>query len=124
MKRAMDVLVVDDDAGTREMLRLALGEAGHRVVVWDGAGVPPNGPTPDVVLLDVRLGNRTAADIVREFDALRRSVIVAMTASTEPELAVRGIPAAAAVVTKPFDLDVLEATIEAATRRARRIDAG
>jgi two-component system response regulator (stage 0 sporulation protein F) len=116
MKRTLDVLVVDDDAGIRDMLRLALAEAGHRVIAWDGTGAPPDSTVPDVVLLDVRLGNRTAADVVREFDVLARSVIVVMTASMQPEVAVRGLPSTAAVLSKPFDLDVLEATIEAATR--------
>jgi two-component system response regulator (stage 0 sporulation protein F) len=91
MKRSLDVLVVDDDAGIRDMLRLALAEAGHRVIAWDGTGAPPDSTVPDVVLLDVRLGNRTAADVVREFDVLARSVIVVMTASMQPEVAVRGL---------------------------------
>jgi DNA-binding response OmpR family regulator len=119
MKRELDVLVIDDDAGIRDMLRLALVEAGYRVRLWDGNGVPPSGATPDVVLLDVKLGDRTAMDVVREFDEIRRSAIVVMTASTEPEVALRGLPSAVGVIEKPFDLNVLEAQIDAAAERAR-----
>lgn len=112
------VLVVDDDAGIRNMLRLALTGAGYDVRVTDGRDAPESGPY-DVVLLDVRLGSGTAHDLLAAHPELADRPIIAMTAAASPAAAVDGLPAAA-VLRKPFDLDALEAAVNDAVAGIRR----
>ena len=110
MPRATKVLVIDDDAGIRQMLALALGESGFEVALSDGVRVE-GAAGADVVLLDVRLGNRTARQLLAEAPSLMKVPIIVMTATVSADAAIRGLPGITAVVTKPFDLDVIERTI-------------
>jgi DNA-binding response OmpR family regulator len=107
---ATKVLVIDDDPGIRQMLSLALGESGFEVALSDGQRVE-GAAGADVVLLDVRLGNRSARQLLADVPALAEVPIIVMTATISADEAARGLPGVAAVVTKPFDLDVIERTI-------------
>jgi two-component system response regulator (stage 0 sporulation protein F) len=113
------VLVVDDDPGIRTMLELALGQEGYEVTTTDGrAGLDAS--AVDVVLLDVRLGNRSALE-----PGLRRLLdggppVVVMTAGSDAAGVARAIGAADSI-TKPFDLDLLFATIERCRDAAGRL---
>jgi DNA-binding response OmpR family regulator len=116
--RATKVLVIDDDPGIRQMLSLALGECGFEVALSDGQRVE-DAAGADVVLLDVRLGNRSARQLLVEVPSLAQVPIIVMTATISADEAARGLPGIAAVVTKPFDLDVIERMIrEVATTRS------
>lgn len=115
------VLVVDDDEGIRTMLELALAQEGYAVSTSDGrTGVEP-GPV-DVVLLDAHLGDRSGLE-----PGLRELLdggppVVVMTAGADAARVARTIGAAASI-TKPFDLNLLFATIErcrGGTGRVRR----
>ncbi len=113
------VFIIDDDAGIRQMLQLALTEAGYRVSLSNGATVT----TPDdvdVVLLDVRLGNTDATEVVARTPGLASLPIVVVTAAVDPQRAAAGLPGVSAVIAKPFDLDEVEAAIRKAIRRPRR----
>jgi DNA-binding response OmpR family regulator len=107
---AIKVLVIDDDPGIRQMLGLALREAGFEVALSDGQLLHGAG-TADVILLDVRLGNRSAQELLAEVPSLGDVPIIVMTATVEVEAAARGLSGIAGFVAKPFDLDVLERTI-------------
>jgi CheY-like chemotaxis protein len=107
---ATKVLVIDDDPGIRQMLSLALGESGFEVVLSDGQRLE-DAAGADVVLLDVRLGNRSARQLLAEVPSLANVPIIVMTATISAAAAAQGLPGIAAVVTKPFDLDVIEQTI-------------
>ena len=113
------VLVIDDDPGIRKMLTLALGEVGFDVVTSDGQRLD-DGTDADVVLLDVRLGNRNARQLLAQVPALTEKPIIVMTATVDPEDAARALPGVAAVVRKPFDLDVIETTIREVLAAAPR----
>jgi DNA-binding response OmpR family regulator len=108
------VLVIDDDAGIRQMLGLALREAGFDVAMSDGQQLQDSGGA-DVVLLDVRLGNRSARDLLADVPSLSSVPIIIMTATVELDAAARGLSGIAGFVAKPFDLDVLEAKIREVT---------
>jgi DNA-binding response OmpR family regulator len=107
---ATKVLVIDDDPGIRQMLSLALGESGFDVAVSDGQRLE-DAADADVVLLDVRLGNRNARQLLAAVPSLADVPIIVMTATISADEAARGLPGIAAVVTKPFDLDVIEQMI-------------
>jgi DNA-binding response OmpR family regulator len=104
------ILVVEDDAGIRRMLELALSGRGYLVeCVTDHHGTW--GGTPDLVLLDVRLGRYTAGDFLAATRLDERTAVVLMTAGDEirkvtTELGVR------ASIAKPFDLDELFEVVE------------
>src|SRR5918994_1207836 len=66
------VLVVEDDAATREMYRQALAASGHRTIaVADGLGALRHieGDRPDVVVLDLMLPSVAGHDVYRELRA-------------------------------------------------------
>ena len=90
------------------MIALALGDVGHVVRVSDGQG-PVERADADILLIDVRLGNRTVADVIAEHPELVGLPTVLMTAGSE--VLPKGSFGAAAVLRKPFDLDVLERTL-------------
>ena len=69
---AATVLVVEDDASTREMYRQALTASGHRTIaVADGLGALRHleGDRPDVVVLDLILPTIGGHDVYRELRA-------------------------------------------------------
>lgn len=110
VRAPLTVLVIDDDAAIRTMLDLALREAGFTVLLNDGRAVRETDDA-DVALLDIRLGNRTARDLLDESPALGSIPIILMTATTGLVTAARMFPEARATLRKPFDLDDLERTI-------------
>jgi two-component system OmpR family response regulator len=116
---AIKVLVIDDDPGIRQMLDLALREARFEVTVSDGQRLQDAGAA-DVILLDIRLGNRSARELLAEVPSLGRVPIIIMTATVEIEAAARGLSGIAGFVAKPFDLDVLEQTIRDVVARSRK----
>jgi two-component system OmpR family response regulator len=116
---AIRVLVIDDDPGIRQMLELALREAGFEAVLSDGQQLHGAG-TADVILLDIRLGNHSARELLAEVPGLAQVPIIVMTATTELDAAARGLSGIAGFVAKPFDLDVLEQTIRDVVARSPR----
>ncbi len=119
MVRPIKVLVIDDDPGIREMLGLALREAQFEVILSDGQALDGAG-SADVILLDVRLGNRSARELLADVPSLADVPIIVMTATVEVEAAARGLSGIAGFVAKPFDLDVLEQTIRDVATSPRR----
>ncbi|MGZ3581450.1 MAG: response regulator [Ktedonobacterales bacterium] len=122
------VLVIDDDDGIRESLRIMLEDAGHTVT---DAANPDQGLTllrsasrPYVVLLDLVMPNSDPDALLREVrpdPSLARHCYVAVLA-TPP----RGFSAdvqqlladvCLGVVLKPFELDVLMAAVERADQQ-------
>jgi DNA-binding NtrC family response regulator len=114
------VLVIEDDAGIREMVALALGSAGYEVETSDGRTVR-RPVDADVVLLDFRLEGRTADALLAEVPELGDRPIVLMTAVADGRTARSVIPASG-MVQKPFDLRVLESAIETAMDEDARSD--
>ena|SRR5437764_162931 len=109
------VLVVDDDAGIRDLLDLALAEAGYAVeLAGDGAVALAmvDALAPDVILLDMRmpvLDGWAFAEAYRRRPG-RRAPIVVMTAARDAPGSAAQI-AAAAYLAKPFDLADLIACV-------------
>lgn len=118
MSRRRRVLVVDDDAGIRTMLRIALHEQGYAVATSDGYGDLSVGDV-DLILLDSRLGNRTARELAAEGALAGGPPVLVMTAGSDAARLAADIGAAGAIA-KPFDLDVLFAAIERCLGTAER----
>src|SRR5688500_7017798 len=108
------VLVIEDDAGIREMLGLALEELGHEAHLASGVG-PVRTAGMDAAILDLRLGNRSALDVLDAHPELRKLPLIICTAGDPaPAAAIVG----AVVLPKPFDLVSLERVLAAALNNA------
>ncbi|WP_033826153.1 response regulator transcription factor [Kitasatospora sp. MBT63] len=119
------VMLVEDDDGLREALRLALVGLGHEVAVAaDGpAGLAalaaPSAPAAECVVLDVMLPGIDGFEVCREVRRLGRLPIIMLTARSEPIDIVAGLECGADdYVAKPVEPRVLDARIKAVLRRA------
>jgi DNA-binding NtrC family response regulator len=113
------VLVVDDDSSLRLLCRINLELDGHRVVeaaTLSEARAQLEREAPDVVLLDVHLGNDDGLDLLDEVDALdvpTRVVLLSGTSEIGSDLRAR----VSGVIGKPFDLKRLAAAVSGAPLR-------
>jgi DNA-binding response OmpR family regulator len=121
MKKA-SVLVIDDDADIRGLLRELLGRAGYRVVESANGREGLRAlyaSTPDLVLLDVsmpELDGWQTLDRIRDVSEVPVIMLTARAAELEK---VRGLKAGADdYVTKPFGRQELLARVEAHLRRS------
>jgi DNA-binding response OmpR family regulator len=118
---AKNILLVEDDAPSRELYRFALQRGGHTVVTAeDGMAALRSiaSALPTVIVLDMKLPRLSGRDVLRELRAnpeTRNIPVVIITGTDVRNLAERaGIP----VLQKPFALTVLVAAVDAAVRRA------
>lgn len=118
------VLVVDDEAGIRDMLKLALEsadfecvEAGnivdaHQKIVHD---------TPDIVLLDWMLPGGTGIELLRRLkkeEATQHVPVIMLTAKAHEDNVIHGLEVGADdYITKPFAPKELIARMRALLRR-------
>lgn len=129
------VLVVDDEADIRELVRLNLELDGHDVALaGDGAAAlaaVAAGLRPDVVLLDLMMPEIDGWEVLRRLkgdpdpDVVTTPVVLLTAKSSDLDQIRGGIEGALRYLTKPFELAVLSTAIvdaveadEAETRRA------
>ena len=115
MSDGCKVLVVDDDADTREALSEALADAGFCVEKASNGlealeRVKQSGE-PDVILLDLRMPEMDGRQFLERIRDLRSRVIV-LTGDASARL-VR-LARDAKLLSKPVDLDQLEAAVKEA----------
>ncbi|MGB2757592.1 MAG: response regulator [Acidimicrobiia bacterium] len=114
------VLVVDDDPEIRDLLSVNLAASGHEVLdAQDGPSALEllASARPDVILLDVMMPTMDGFEVLEQLKKADASVasipVVMVTGRTAPEDRFRGgVEGALVYVTKPFDLEVVIATIE------------
>jgi DNA-binding response OmpR family regulator len=118
------ILVVEDEPETALLLRDLLTESGYEVVHAPTAAAAEaalrSGDTPpDLIVLDLMLPDMDGLVLCAKIRARHAMPIIVCTATHrrhDPALALR--LGADDFVLKPFDIDVFEARIEAALRRA------
>ena len=118
----MKILIVEDNAATRELLERSLAEAGHSVVVAvDLATASPLALEGafDLAIVDVTLPDGSGLDLCRAVRAQRRNLpILFLTASGEVGDRIAGLDAGGDdYLRKPFALAELRARIRALGRR-------
>jgi two-component system, OmpR family, phosphate regulon response regulator PhoB len=118
------ILIVEDEAAIREMLRFALARAGYRTLEAADAEQAQRSilqSLPDLILLDWMLPNVSGIDYARQLkqaDYTRNVPLIILTARGEEEDKVRGLETGADdYVTKPFSPRELLARIKAVLRR-------
>ena len=118
------ILVIEDDAGLRDVLRALLEAEGYRVILAETgrrALIEARSHKPDAVLVDLGLPDRDGQDVIRrirEFSPVPIIVLSARTMESEKVLALDG--GADDYVTKPFGSTELLARVRAALRRSAR----
>ena len=118
------IMLVEDEAPIREMLKIVLEQAGFAVNEaedYDIALEKMIEPYPDLVLLDWMLPGGSGVQLARklkEHEFTRDIPIIMLTARGEEEDKVRGLEAGADdYITKPFSPKELVARIKAVMRR-------
>ena len=118
------ILVVDDKANIRNLVREYLSEEGFRVVVAaDGreALYSARREKPDLILLDIMMPEMSGYDFLKTYRKERETPIILLTAKLDETDKVLGLELGADdYVTKPFGMKELVARINAVLRRAGR----
>jgi two-component system phosphate regulon response regulator PhoB len=119
------ILIVDDESAIRQMVCLALSQAGYQCIEAADTGEAQSkivADTPDLVLLDWMLPGVSGMEYARRLrrEKLTQELpIIMLTARTEEEDKVRGLDSGADdYITKPFSTRELLARIKALLRRS------
>jgi two-component system response regulator PilR (NtrC family) len=115
-RRAPRVLVVDDEASMRDMLRIVLRRDGYDVLVADGATSAMavlEREAIDLLLSDIRMPDGSGVDVLRAAKTFNRDIVAfMMTAFASTETAVEAMRLGAVdYFTKPFNVDELRMKI-------------
>lgn len=117
----MRLLIAEDDAGSRELLRRFLESRGHEVIaVANGAEVLEQFEAggADLLLLDVMMPRLDGWAVLEEIRQRSSVPVIMVTVKDSTEEKIKGLQLGADdYVTKPFDLRELEARIAAVMRR-------
>jgi DNA-binding NtrC family response regulator len=113
------ILVVEDDAAMREMLREALADDGYLVETAAGGRIGVERVKRggiDLVVSDVKMPDLDGLDMLREIKAVTPSpYVITITAFGSIDTAIRAVKLGAFdYITKPFDLDQLILAVEKA----------
>ena len=122
---AETILLVEDDPETARALSRALESSGYRVTAVDTGSEARSiieHVRPDLILLDLMLPDTDGLVLTTALKTLTNAPIIICSARQEQVDRVLGLKLGADdFVAKPFDLDELEARIEAVLRRASRV---
>lgn len=121
------ILVVDDEAGIRDLVGQYLRNEGFDVdVAADGADalLRFKRRTPDLVVLDLRLPGIDGLDVLREIRRTSSAYVIVLTARADETDKLIGLELGADdYITKPFSPRELVARVRAVLRRRRDGDA-
>lgn len=126
MTQAMhQILIVEDDAGIRGVLRVLLQAEQHRVIEADTAArgeIEARGHKPDLLLVDLGLPDDDGIKLIKRVRAWSSVPIVVLSARTMETQKIAALDAGADdYVTKPFSAPELLARLRAALRRSARV---
>ncbi|HEX8096383.1 MAG TPA: ATP-binding protein, partial [Pyrinomonadaceae bacterium] len=124
----MRVLVVDDDADTRELLKVGLGQCGAQVVLAASPGEALEALTasvPDLIISDIGMPGEDGYELIKKVRALPagdggKTPAIALTAYARAEDRLQALRAGYHMhVSKPVELAELVAVAASLTARAR-----
>ena len=106
-KSSAYILVVDDDAGIRELLKKYLRHNGYRVTTAENASQARaylQGLTVDLIILDVMMPGESGFDFTHALRQMSTVPILLLTARFEPEDRIKGfVQGADDYLIKPFE---------------------
>lgn len=117
MKEALDVLIVDDQAGVRYLLEILIKESGHRVYTAEN-GVEAvdkvRSIKPDLVFMDVRMPIMGGLEALGKIKKMApRTEVVMMTAySAEDTATIATQKGALKCMSKPFDVEEVKRLLD------------
>lgn len=116
------IMVVDDDPGIRELIRLYFEVDGYEVISYStGEDALANYlyDLPDAIIQDIMLPGIDGNEVVRSIRTYSSVPIIMLTAKSGSETMIAGLQNGADdYLEKPFDPKVLVARVEAVIRRA------
>jgi CheY-like chemotaxis protein len=122
----MTILVADDNALSRELIRELLESSGHLILEAQNGREAVElicSREPDLVFLDLQMPLQDGFSVIRELrkdDRFRKLPVIAVSASAMTGDGERAISAGFdSYITKPIDLCAVEAQVEAFTSRSR-----
>ena len=135
VRKCKQILVVEDHPESVELLRMILEDEGYRVqsvetgrraiqtVAAPSSDETPD-PTPDLILLDLRLPDMNGVEVVRELREQLPEVppVVFLSADPPQSLKEAARSVGAASVRKPFNFDELFEAIKRALAKQRDPD--
>jgi two-component system KDP operon response regulator KdpE len=128
MTQAANILIVEDDAHIRRLLRATVQRAGHRVAEAADARAALSLldiEKPDVVLLDLGLPDRDGLELIGPIRARSTATLIVVSARDDSAEKVAALDLGADdYLTKPFDTEELLARIRAALRHQRAATGG
>jgi putative two-component system response regulator len=126
METTSTILIIDDDADSREILRAPLQVQGYHIeIACNGVEglAQARAHKPDLILLDVMMPEMDGFEVcrrVRHHDVLAEIPIVMITALDDRDSRLTGLRAGADdFITKPFDLTELLTRVQTITRLNR-----
>jgi two-component system KDP operon response regulator KdpE len=115
------ILIVEDDAGIRDVLRVLLSASNYRVVEAETAArgeIEARAHKPDLLLVDLGLPDRDGLELIRSVRSFSAVPVIVLSARTAEEQKIAALDAGADdYVTKPFAAAELLARVRAALRR-------
>ncbi len=122
LRAVAGILLIEDDAAARHLLRVLLERDAH--VVWE-AGSPDDGwrvleetAAPDLAIVDLRLGEASGIDLMRRLraDPIWAALPVVLCSATPDRESVLSSAqlGAAAFLTKPYDAQRIRAAVSKA----------
>jgi CheY-like chemotaxis protein len=120
VRSAATVMVVDDEPGVRELIRVILLRAGHNVIAVAGPHAAiaalSRQPAIDIMLVDVVMPEMDGYDLVAEVRTMAAGVHVVLMSAFAPD-AMR-LSAGDGFLAKPFTAESLTAIVDEALGRA------
>lgn len=121
---AQTILVVDDEAKLRQMIRVYLEQENYRVVeAANGrdAIFVARESKPDLIILDLMMPEMNGYDFIRAYGKESETPVIMLTARVEDQDKILGLELGADdYVTKPFNVRELTARVRAVLRRGQR----
>jgi DNA-binding response OmpR family regulator len=118
------ILVVDDEAKLRQMIRVYLEQENYRVVeAGNGrdALFVARDAKPDLIILDLMMPEMNGYDFIRAYGKEAETPVIMLTARVEDQDKILGLELGADdYVTKPFNVRELTARVRAVLRRGQR----
>jgi DNA-binding response OmpR family regulator len=128
MDMSRTILVVDDKANVRTLLREYLTEQGFRVVTAENGRIAlftARQEKPDLILLDIMMPEMDGTEFIRFYRKESNTPIILLTARVDESDKVVGLELGADdYVTKPFGMREVLARIHAVLRRSQRDKTG